>query len=105
MLGEEDGKESEHLHRNIFMVNQRTASWEPTYSSQDFHCQSNASGESSLQDHHGQSIVSDEISSVGAESFQLEQSHFSYEIENNWESSSYKTKRDKHACSETQWLP
>ena len=35
---------------------------------QDFHGQSNASGEFSSQDFHGQSVASDEISSVGAES-------------------------------------
>ena len=38
-------------------------------------------------------------------SVQLVQSHFSYGIENNWESNSDKIKRGTHACSETQWLP
>ena len=90
----------QRIGSNIFMVNQRTASREPTCSPQDFH------GQSKLT--HRENLVCKTImvnQSHLMKSVQLVQSNFSYRIENNWESSSDKTKRDIHACSETQWLP
>ena len=61
-------KNREHLYRKIFMVNQLHRENVHVCSPKDFHGQSNALGESSLQDFHGPSIASDEISSVGADS-------------------------------------
>ena len=74
---------SENLYRKIFIVNQRTASWESTCSPQDF---------------HGQPIASDEISSVGAES------HSGMELKTTEKATQTKLK-GIHARVLTQWLP
>ena len=97
-LAKRMAKNREHLYRKIFIVNQRTASWESTCSPQDFHGQSNASGESSPQDFHCQPIAYDEISSVGAES------HSGMELKATEKATQTKLK-GIHARVLTQWPP
>ena len=82
-LAKRMAKNREHLYRKIFIVNQRTASWESTCSPQDFHCQP---------------IASDEISSVGAES------HSGMELKTTEKATQTKLK-GIHARVLTQWPP
>ena len=77
-LAKRMARNREHLHVycKIFMVNQLSASWKSTCGPQDF---------------HGQSIASDEISSVGA-------------VIQVWNWKQLR-KQLRVSCSKTHWLP